>query len=196
MTTNASAALPAPSFWGDVTPSHVANAVIGFLFAASGPLAIILATGTRGGLSEAEIASWVFGSLAINGALSIGFCLVWRQPLVFFWTIPGTVLIGPALQHFTFPAGDRRVHRHRRADAGAGRARPRPARHGADSAADRDGHGGRRIPAVRPRLGARVPCRSRDCRRDDGRVHSGERRPFAVRRACRRCWSRWLRARW
>ena len=102
MTPTPSAAAPAPSFWRDITLSHVANAVIGFLFAASGPLAIILATGTRGGLSEAEIASWVFGSLAINGALSIGFCLFWRQPLVFFWTIPGTVLIGPALQHFTF----------------------------------------------------------------------------------------------
>ena len=103
MTADTSAAAPGPSFWRDITLTHVANAVVGFLFAASGPLAIILATGSRGGLSEAEIASWVFGSLAINGALSIGFCLVWRQPLVFFWTIPGTVLIGPALGHLSFP---------------------------------------------------------------------------------------------
>jgi benzoate membrane transport protein len=97
------AAAPGPSFWRDITLAHVANAVVGFLFAASGPLAIILATGTRGGLSEAEIASWVFGSLAFNGALSIGFSLTWRQPLVFFWTIPGTVLVGPALGHLSFP---------------------------------------------------------------------------------------------
>jgi benzoate membrane transport protein len=102
MISHTSAAAPGPSFWRDISLTHIANAVIGFLFAASGPLAIILATGTRGGLSEAQIASWVFGSLAINGALSIGFCLVWRQPLVFFWTIPGTVLIGPALSHLTF----------------------------------------------------------------------------------------------
>ena len=35
--------------------------------------------------------------------MSIGFSLAWRQPLVFFWTIPGTVLVGPALGHLTFP---------------------------------------------------------------------------------------------
>jgi benzoate membrane transport protein len=88
--------------WRDL-PVLVGNGLAGFLFAASGPLAIILATGTRGGLTEAELASWVFGSLAINGVLSIGYSLVWRQPLVFFWTIPGTILVGPALSHLTFP---------------------------------------------------------------------------------------------
>ena len=102
MTANLSAA-PVPGFWRDITLAHVANAVVGFLFAASGPLAIILATGRSGGLSEVAIASWVFGSLAFNGALSIGFSLVWRQPLVFFWTIPGTVLVGPALATLPSP---------------------------------------------------------------------------------------------
>ena len=103
MTADISAAAPGRSFWRDITLTHAANATVGFLFAASGPLAIILATGSHGGLSQVEIASWVFGSLAINGALSIGFSLVWRQPLVFFWTIPGTVLVGPALGHLSFP---------------------------------------------------------------------------------------------
>ena len=91
------------SFWRDLSPVHAGNALVGFLFAASGPLAIILAMGTKGGLSEADLASWVFGSLAFNGVASIVFSLVWRQPLAFFWTIPGTVLIGPALGHLTFP---------------------------------------------------------------------------------------------
>ena len=90
-------AVPAPSFWRDLTLAHAANGLVGFLFAASGPLAIILATATRGGLSEAETASWVFGSLFLNGIVSILFCLKYRQPLVFFWTIPGTVLVAPAL---------------------------------------------------------------------------------------------------
>ena len=62
----------------------------------------MLAAGTKGGLSEADLASWVFGSLVVNGIVSIIFCLRYRQPLVFFWTIPGTVLIGPALAHLTF----------------------------------------------------------------------------------------------
>jgi benzoate membrane transport protein len=105
----ASAATPseAPSgpsgFWRDLGIAHVGNGLAGFLFAASGPLAIILATGRKGGLSEAELASWVFGSLAINGLVSIGYSLAWRQPLVFFWTIPGTVLVASALDHLAFP---------------------------------------------------------------------------------------------
>jgi benzoate membrane transport protein len=103
LTADTSAAAPGTNFWRDVTLAHGANALVGFLFAASGPLAIILAAGRQGGLSEVEIASWVFGSLAFNGALSIGYSLIWRQPLVFFWTIPGTVLVGPALGHLTFP---------------------------------------------------------------------------------------------
>jgi benzoate membrane transport protein len=95
---------PAPrGFWRDVGFVHAANALVAFLFAASGPLAIILATGTKGGLSEADLASWVFGSLAINGVVSIGYSLVYRQPLAFFWTIPGTILVGSALEHLTFP---------------------------------------------------------------------------------------------
>jgi benzoate membrane transport protein len=90
------------SFWRDLTLAHAANGLVGFLFAASGPLAIVLAAGTKGGLSEADLASWVFGSLFINGLVSIIFCLRYRQPLVFFWTIPGTVLIAPALSHLSF----------------------------------------------------------------------------------------------
>ena len=82
---------------------YAANALVAFIFAASGPVAIILAVGARGGLAEADLASWIFGAFFVNGLLSIGFCLRYRQPLVFFWTIPGTVLVGPALGHLSFP---------------------------------------------------------------------------------------------
>ena len=82
---------------------YATNAFIAFVFAASGPVAIILAVGTRGGLSAADLSSWIFGSFFINGLISIAFCWLYRQPLVFFWTIPGAVLVGPALGHLTFP---------------------------------------------------------------------------------------------
>jgi benzoate membrane transport protein len=78
---------------------YLANAVIGFIFAASGPVAIILSVGARGGLSESDLSSWIFGSFFLNGLITLFFCTVYRQPLVFFWTIPGTVLVGPALGH-------------------------------------------------------------------------------------------------
>jgi len=82
---------------------YAANAVVAFIFAASGPVAVILTVGAGGGLSEAELASWLFGSFFINSLISIAMCVLYRTPLVFFWTIPGTVLVGPALDHLSFP---------------------------------------------------------------------------------------------
>jgi benzoate membrane transport protein len=81
---------------------YFANAVVAFIFAASGPVAIILSVGARGGLSESDISSWIFGAFFINSAISLLFCWLYRQPLVFFWTIPGAVLVGPALGHLSF----------------------------------------------------------------------------------------------
>ena len=87
----------------DFGGTYAASAVVAFLFAASGPVAIILAVGARGGLSESDIASWIFGAFFINGLMSIGFSILYRQPLVFLWSIPGAVLLGPALGHLSFP---------------------------------------------------------------------------------------------
>ena len=88
---------------GDLGGVHAVNAFVAFIFAASGPVAIILAVGTRGGLSTSDLSSWIFGCFFLNGLISIAFCWLYRQPLVFFWTIPGTVLVGPALGHLAFP---------------------------------------------------------------------------------------------
>jgi benzoate membrane transport protein len=81
---------------------YLVNAVVAFLFAASAPVAIILTAGAAGHLAEADIASWLFGCFFINGLISLAFCLAYRQPLVFLWTIPGTVLVGQALHHLSF----------------------------------------------------------------------------------------------
>lgn len=80
----------------------LANGLVGFLFAASGPVAIVLSVGSRAGLDEATLASWLFGAFFLNAWLTLWFSWRWRQPLVFFWTIPGTVLVGPALAHLAF----------------------------------------------------------------------------------------------
>ncbi|MDI9848860.1 benzoate/H(+) symporter BenE family transporter [Rhodoblastus sp. 17X3] len=87
----------------DLDFAYVAHGFIGWLFAATAPVAIILAVGSKGGLSEAELASWVFAVFFVNGVITIFFSWLYRQPMAFFWTIPGTVLVGPALQHLTFP---------------------------------------------------------------------------------------------
>lgn len=98
-------AAPAPTprrVWADFGPIYAANGFIGFVFSATGPVAIILAVGTSGGLSPAELASWVFGVFFVNGLITVAMSWRYHQPLCFFWTIPGTVLVGPALQHLSF----------------------------------------------------------------------------------------------
>ena len=87
----------------DFGARYAANGFVGLVFAATGPVAVILAVGQQGGLSAAEIASWIFGVFFLNGVLTVLACWVYQQPLSFFWTIPGTVLVGPALPHLTWP---------------------------------------------------------------------------------------------
>lgn len=89
--------------FADLGALYAANALVAFLFAASGPVAIILSVGARGGLSESDIASWIFAAFCLNSVISIAFTLAYRQPLVFLWSIPGAVLVGPALGHLAFP---------------------------------------------------------------------------------------------
>jgi len=80
---------------------YAAAAVVAFLFSCTGPVAIILSVGAAGGLSEADIASWIFGGFFLNSLITIAFTLAYRQPLVFLWSIPGAVIIGPALGHLS-----------------------------------------------------------------------------------------------
>src|SRR5574337_783435 len=88
--------------FADYGLTSFANGLIAFIFSATGPLAIILSVGTRGGLSQAELASWVFGVFFVNGLVTLAMTWRYKSPLGFAWTIPGTVLVGPALQHLSF----------------------------------------------------------------------------------------------
>lgn len=86
----------------DIGPVQLATGLVAFLFGATGALAIILAVASGGGVNERELNSFVFGVFAINGLLTLVLVWLYRQPLCLFWTIPGTVLIGPALTHMSF----------------------------------------------------------------------------------------------
>src|SRR6185295_1005142 len=85
----------------DFGGSYAGSGVVAFLFSCTGPVAIILSVGAAGGLSEADIASWLFGGFFLNSLISVAFSLAYRQPLVFLWSIPGAVLVGPALGHLS-----------------------------------------------------------------------------------------------
>lgn len=84
-----------------ITPTTLSTALVAFVFSTTAPFALIIASTAKGGLTEAHIASWVFGGFLINGIISICFSLYYRQPLIFLWTMPGTVLVGQALAHMT-----------------------------------------------------------------------------------------------
>ncbi len=60
-----------------------------------------MSVGSRGGLSTAQLASWVFAVYFINGVISVLMSWRFKSPLAFGWTISGTVLLGPALQHLS-----------------------------------------------------------------------------------------------
>ncbi len=89
--------------WRALDGATISNGVVGFLFAATGPVALVFAAAMKGGLGESGLAAWLFGGFLVNGLLSIGFSLAYRQPLVLLWTIPGIVLVGQALTHLTLP---------------------------------------------------------------------------------------------
>jgi benzoate membrane transport protein len=97
--------LPPPSprrVFADFGGLYAGNAVVAFLFSCTGPVAIILSIGASRGLSESDLASWIFGGFFLNTLISIAFSLLYRQPLIFLWSIPGTVLVGQALAHLSF----------------------------------------------------------------------------------------------
>ncbi len=81
---------------------YAVNALVAFVFLATGPVAIILAVGSQGKLSASDLSSWMFGSFFLNGLISLAFCWLYRQPLVFLWSIPGAVLVGQSLGHLSF----------------------------------------------------------------------------------------------
>lgn len=87
----------------DLSPEYAVNGLIGLIFSASGPIAVTLAVGASGGLSDEQIASWVFGIFLSAGLATIFMSLLFRRPFGFAWSIPGTVLLGPSLQHLSFP---------------------------------------------------------------------------------------------
>jgi benzoate membrane transport protein len=97
--------LPLPGFARVAADSggvYAASAIVAFLFSTTGPVAIILSIGAAGGLTESDISSWLFGGFFLNSIISLGFSIAYRQPLVFLWSIPGAVIVGPALTHLSF----------------------------------------------------------------------------------------------
>jgi benzoate membrane transport protein len=89
--------------FGGARGHHLANALVSFLFACTGPVALILTVGRAGGLRPEEIASWISIAFGLGGVLTFLMSYLYRQPLAMGWTIPGTAIAGAALLKFSFP---------------------------------------------------------------------------------------------
>jgi benzoate membrane transport protein len=92
--------------WRDILTAldrhSVTSAVVAWLYAVTGLLAILLAVSTKSGFGQDQVAAWIFGAYAIPGFLSILTSYLYRQPSGVAWSIPGAILIGPALDHLSF----------------------------------------------------------------------------------------------
>ena len=67
----------------DLSPEYAVNGLIGLIFSASGPIAVTLAVGASGGLSDEQIASWVFGIFFSAGLAPLFMSLLFRRPFGF-----------------------------------------------------------------------------------------------------------------
>ncbi|MFA9430273.1 benzoate/H(+) symporter BenE family transporter [Egicoccus sp. AB-alg2] len=78
------------------------NGAVAWLFAVTGPIAVLLSVAATTGLERDVVNSLVLATHVIGGALSVWFSLRVRQPLGLAWTIPGAALLVPALAHLAF----------------------------------------------------------------------------------------------
>ena len=81
-------ARPLPS-WADFGMSlnrhMVTNALVAWLFAVTGPLAILLAVSTKANFEHDQVAAWIFGAYAIPGLLSVATSYLYHQPRGIAW---------------------------------------------------------------------------------------------------------------
>ncbi|WP_257203242.1 benzoate/H(+) symporter BenE family transporter [Corynebacterium cystitidis] len=88
-------------FLRDAGPTEIGNGLVAFIFSASGPVAVILAATAAGNLTAEQTSSWILGAFLGNGLITLTMTYLYRSPMAFYWTIPGTVLVGTALTHLT-----------------------------------------------------------------------------------------------
>lgn len=85
-----------------VTGATLSHGFIAWLFAVSGPLLIMLNAARQGQLPPETLSAWIATSYGMGGVLTLLLSLRYRQPIACAWSIPGAVLVGNFLTHFSF----------------------------------------------------------------------------------------------
>lgn len=84
--------------------TYLMLALVGLSFSATGPVAILISAAQEGGVSLEQTSSWLAAVIGINGLASVLISWKTRQPLIFLWTIPGTVLVAPVIARYGLDA--------------------------------------------------------------------------------------------
>ncbi|TRX76838.1 benzoate/H(+) symporter BenE family transporter [Pseudomonas mangiferae] len=86
-----------PRFLSDTSPSAIVAGLIATITAYTSSLVLIFQAGQAAGLSDAQIASWIW-ALSIGMAITtIGLSLRFRAPIVVAWSTPGAALLVTSL---------------------------------------------------------------------------------------------------
>lgn len=89
-------------FPASITFKTTTAGIVAALFSCTGPPLIIMNSAAAGNLSTKELTSWIFAVYFFGGVLSLVLSLLYRQPLVGAFSIPGTVFVGISLTQITF----------------------------------------------------------------------------------------------
>ncbi|MEH2553476.1 benzoate membrane transport protein [Bradyrhizobium algeriense] len=89
------------SLSGDLTIGTIGQGLVAGIFGTAVSL-VILNGATKAGLGPTEATSWIFGVYFIGGLVTILVALIYRQPISFSWSIPGTALVVAALKDYSF----------------------------------------------------------------------------------------------
>lgn len=81
---------------------NVSNGFVAWLFGSAGPLLIVLQAAAKGHLSQTAITSWIFAIYGIGGLLTLFMSLYYGQPIGYAFSIPGAILVGASLTHYSF----------------------------------------------------------------------------------------------
>lgn len=89
-------------FASNLNPSTIGAGVVAAIFGCTGPALIVINGAQAGGLSQTEIASWIFGIYFFGGLISLIMALYYKMPIVGAFSIPGAVLVASGFSSFTF----------------------------------------------------------------------------------------------
>lgn len=85
----------------DTNPAGVGTGFVVTLFGTMGPGLIVMNAATAGGLTGPQAVSWLLALYGFGGLATMFVSLRYRIPVVIAYSIPGAVLLGKLLPHFT-----------------------------------------------------------------------------------------------